>query len=148
MWVKHHAQCASCHSGVHFFLLVGWLGVLKKWKLEKKIDAINVRNIKLCMNKVPLVDLALFVSLSVVYHISSSQQCQTVLTELIKMKLCMIATVTLTVSWIYHCFLLSHILKGDKYNWCFAWFYTHTHTHTHTDTLSHKNVTVTGSYGI
>ena len=81
------------------FFLVGWLArCVENVKIREKIDTMNAINVKLCMNMVPLVDLALFVSLSVVYHISSLQQCQTVLTELIKMKLCMIATVTLTVS--------------------------------------------------
>ena len=35
MWVKH-VQYALCHSGVHFFLLVRWLSVLKMWKLREK----------------------------------------------------------------------------------------------------------------
>ena len=93
-------SCVICFvSLLCAFFLVGWVArCVEKVKIREKINTMNIINVKLCMNKVPLVDLALFVSLSVVYHISSLQQCQTVLTELIKMKLCMIATVTLTVS--------------------------------------------------
>ena len=98
-YVNKTSCVICCVSLLCAFFLVGWVArCVEKVKIREKINTMNIINVKLCMNKVPLVDLALFVSLSVVYHISSLQQCQTVLTELIKMKLCMIATVILTVS--------------------------------------------------
>ena len=68
-------SCVICFvSLLCAFFLVGWVArCVEKVKIREKINTMNIINVKLCMNKVPLVDLALFVSLSVVYHISSSR---------------------------------------------------------------------------
>ena len=58
-----------------------WLsGVAKKINIVIFSDTINVINVKLCMMLL-LIDLYLFIPLSVTDHISRSKECQTILTE-------------------------------------------------------------------
>ena len=74
---------ALCHSGVHFFVLVGWLDVLKMWKLEKKkwhheyskCQTLHDDDGTTCWS------YPVCITVSGLDHISRSQHCQTVLTD-------------------------------------------------------------------
>ena len=64
-------SCVICFvSLLCAFFLVGWVArCVEKVKIREKIDTMNVITVKLCHYKVPLVDLALFVSLQVAFTI-------------------------------------------------------------------------------